>query len=127
MALAVLLTLAGCTARVVDPDMSDSPAPAPNLAAATVLVEATVTRGIDGTSLDTRINGGWTAVGYLGAEVPFPNQPCGEEALACRRELAGNHVLLEEDSAYPFDGSDQLLYYLFIVPTRLRAYRLTRP
>ena len=113
MALAVLLVLAGCTAPGADPDGPDLPAPAPTLANASTVVEATVTRVIDGVSLDAHIGGRRTAVGYLGAETPLRTQPCGEEALARNRELAGTRVFLEDDPAYQFDASGRRLSYAY--------------
>jgi endonuclease YncB( thermonuclease family) len=77
------------------------------------LIEAQVTRVIDGMSLDARVSGNRTAVGYLGAETPAANQPCGQVALARNRELAGPAVLLEEDEAYQFDQLGRRLYYAY--------------
>jgi endonuclease YncB( thermonuclease family) len=74
-------------------------------------VEAIVNRVIDGSSLDAQIGGVRTAVGYLGAETPQLNQPCGTEALARNRELAAQRVLLQADDAYAFDPIGRRLYY----------------
>jgi endonuclease YncB( thermonuclease family) len=90
-----------------------SSAPAPTAVAQEALIEATVTRVIDGNSLDARVYGNRTAVGYLGAETPAPNQPCGQEALERNRELAGTRVLLEEDPAYQFGEMRRRLYYAY--------------
>jgi endonuclease YncB( thermonuclease family) len=77
------------------------------------LIDATVTRTIDGDSLDARVSNNRTAVGYLGAEAPPANQPCGQIALARNRELAGTQVMLAEDSAYELDDRGRRLYYAF--------------
>jgi micrococcal nuclease len=76
-------------------------------------IEATVTRAIDGTSLDAHVDGRRTALGYLGVEAPALNQPCGREARDRNRELAGAHVRLIEDSTYLFDEAGRRLYYGF--------------
>ncbi|MGH2351682.1 MAG: thermonuclease family protein [Chloroflexota bacterium] len=77
------------------------------------LIEARVTRAIDGNSLDAHVHGNRTAVGYLGVETPLRNQRCGPEALLRNRELAGGRVLLEPDPAYPFDDLGRRLYYAY--------------
>ena len=64
-------------------------------------------------SLDARVAGNRTAIGYLGAETPAANQPCGQAALARNRELAGAGVLLEEDETYRFDQIGRRLYYAY--------------
>jgi endonuclease YncB( thermonuclease family) len=76
-------------------------------------LEAPVARAWDGTSLDAHVAGQRTAVGYLGAEAPAPNQPCGAEALARNRELAGGRVLLEADAAYDLDARGRRLFYAY--------------
>jgi endonuclease YncB( thermonuclease family) len=80
---------------------------------APAFIEATVTRVIDGMTLDAYVAGQRTAIRYLGAESLPSNQPCGTEALARNRQLAGTRVLLEEDSKYQFDGAGQQLYYAY--------------
>ena len=65
-------------------------------------IPATVSRVIHGDSLDAHVHNRRTAIGYLGAEAPTENEPCGPEALERNRMLAGDRVLLEEDPAHPF-------------------------
>ncbi len=77
--------------------------------------EATVTRVIDGSTLDAQINGIRVPVGYLGVQTMDANQPCGQVALQRNRELAGNHVLLMTDPQYDFDEFGRRLYYAFTV------------
>jgi endonuclease YncB( thermonuclease family) len=79
------------------------------------LIEATVSRAIDGASLDAYVDGKRTALGYLGIEAPPANQPCGREALNRNRELAGDQVRLVEDPAYQFDELGRRLYYAFTI------------
>jgi endonuclease YncB( thermonuclease family) len=79
------------------------------------LIEATVTRTIDGDSLDARVFNNRTAVGYLGAETPPANQACGQEALARNRELADSRVLLASDPAYELDERGRRLFYAYTV------------
>ena len=81
--------------------------------AATAIIEAFVSRVIDGDSLDAYVAGRRTAVGYLGVAAPAPTHPCGVEALARNRELAGTRVLLEEDPTYQFDARGRRLYYAY--------------
>ncbi|MPZ14508.1 MAG: hypothetical protein GEU73_08810 [Chloroflexi bacterium] len=77
------------------------------------LVEAQVTRVIDGSSLDAVVGGSRIAVAYLGVTTPSPNERCGPEALARNRELAGIRVLLEEDPAHRVDSIGRRLYYAY--------------
>jgi endonuclease YncB( thermonuclease family) len=91
-----------------------TPVVRPALAAdADLHLEATVTRAIDGSSLDAHVLGARTALGYVGADVLPPNEPCGREALERNRELAGSQVLLEDDPLYQFDDRGRRLYYAF--------------
>lgn len=95
------------------PTATPTAAASPTATPAPVLVEAAVNRVIDGDSLDAQLLGNRTAVGYLGADAPPSNQPCGPEALARNRELAGARVLLEEDPAYRVDALGRRLYYAY--------------
>jgi endonuclease YncB( thermonuclease family) len=74
------------------------------------IVLAQVNRVIDGDSLDAHVDGKRTAVGFLGAEAPPLNQPCGRPAQARNRELVGGQVLLEADPAYQLDDVGRRLY-----------------
>jgi endonuclease YncB( thermonuclease family) len=76
-------------------------------------INATVDRVVDGSSLDTHVAGKRTAVGYLGAETPALNQPCGREALERNQQLAGDGVVLVSDPNYEFDDIGRRLYYAF--------------
>jgi endonuclease YncB( thermonuclease family) len=87
--------------------------PGPILASDPPSVEAMVSRIWDGSTLDAQVEGRRTAVGYLGAETPAPNRPCGPEALERNRQLAGGRVLLEADPAYEFDAIGRRLYYAY--------------
>lgn len=77
------------------------------------MIEATVTRTIDGDSLDARVFNNRTAVGYLGAETPSANQACGQRALARNQELADSRVLLLQDPTYDVDERGRRLFYAF--------------
>jgi endonuclease YncB( thermonuclease family) len=77
--------------------------------------EATVTRVIDGSTLDAEINGRRVAVGYLGVATEPANQECGRQALQRNRELVGERVLLMSDPDYQFDANGRRLYYAFTV------------
>jgi endonuclease YncB( thermonuclease family) len=76
-------------------------------------IQAVVSRVIDGSTLDAQVNGQRTPVGYLGAETPPANTPCGMAALARNRELAGATVLLKADLAYDRDRMGRSLYYAY--------------
>jgi len=76
-------------------------------------VEGIVLRVVDGSTLDARVDGNRTVVGYVGAQAPSAGEACGAEALARNRELAGEVVLLEEDPAYGLDDADRRLYYAY--------------
>ena len=81
--------------------------------ATAALTEAIVNQVLTGDGLDVHVNGQRTAIRYLGAEAPFPPQPCGPEALARNRELAGRRVMLEEDPRYPYDPDGARLFYVY--------------
>jgi len=76
-------------------------------------VEATVTRAVDGDSLDARVDGMRTALGFLGVAAPGLTQACGTEALARSQELVGDRVLLESDPFYELDERGRRLFYVF--------------
>jgi endonuclease YncB( thermonuclease family) len=74
---------------------------------------ASVTRAVDGDSLDARVDGMRTALGYVGVSAPSLSQPCGREALTRNQQLAGDQILLEPDAAYEFDDRGRRLYYAY--------------
>ena len=77
------------------------------------LIQATVSRVIDGNTLDAQVGGVRTPVGYLGVETPSLRQPCGMEAYDRNRELVAGGILLEPDPAYELDGLSRRLYYAY--------------
>ena len=111
--LTLALALCGCVASAAQPE--EVPLHAPSLAAAdpATVVDARVSRAVDGTTLDAHVADRRTLVGYLGVETPYPTQPCGQEALARNRELAGTQVFLEDDPAYLFDDRGRRLAYAY--------------
>jgi endonuclease YncB( thermonuclease family) len=115
-ALLLGLALAGQpSAPPVPPEPSAPPPGGPVVSPAedAVLIEALVTRVVDAGTLEARVFGNRTGVGYLGVWTPAVTQPCGPEAETRSRELAGARVLLEEDSSYQFDGAGRRLYYAY--------------
>ena len=76
-------------------------------------LEATVNRVWDGSTLDAYLDGRRTAIGYLGAETPALNRPCGPEARERNQQLAGGRVLLESDPAYELDAVGRRLFYAY--------------
>ena len=109
--IAFALLACGVLATQVQPQ----PLRAPSLgdADAATIVEASVTRAVDGNALDAHVEGSRTLVGYLGAETPARNQPCGQEAMVRSEELAGRHLYLETDPAHLFDARGRRLYYAY--------------
>jgi endonuclease YncB( thermonuclease family) len=87
--------------------------PPPMIVIDTPTPEADVSRVIDGSTLDASIDGQRVAIGYLGVDTPPANEPCGQQALARNRELAGTRVLLMADPQYEFDIAGRRLYYAF--------------
>lgn len=87
--------------------------PSPTATISPTAVEATVTRVIDGSSLDAYVAGRRTAVGYLGIETPNRHEFCGQEAMVRNHELAGTAVLLEDDPSHQFDAIGRRLYYAY--------------
>lgn len=82
-------------------------------------IELKYPRVIDGNSLDGYIDGKRVAVGLRGAEAPSLSAPCGKEAAARNRELAGTKVLLQDPPGGP--ESDQFgrrLYYVYTAEGR---------
>src|SRR5215467_11829523 len=77
------------------------------------LVEAQITRVVDGDTLDAQVNGTRTPVGYIGVSVPDLNQPCGKEALARNQELTAQGVLLQSDPLYSVDDHHRILFYAY--------------
>src|SRR5215208_2830680 len=113
-ALVAVFVVCGCAS--VDAQETPHPPPrAPSLAVAdsALVTEGQVTRAVAGDSLDAHVRGNRTLVGYLGAETPPTNQPCGQEARARNRELAGGRVFLEEDAGYTFDEGGRRLFYAY--------------
>jgi endonuclease YncB( thermonuclease family) len=96
-----------------EPEAPAIRAPSLTSADSRMVTEARVTRAVDGNSLDAHVWGNRTLVGYLGAETPLANQPCGPEVLARNRALAGDRVMLEEDPAYMFDDNGRRLFYAY--------------
>jgi endonuclease YncB( thermonuclease family) len=104
-ALVLGLALVGQPTPPADPVVSP--------AADAVLVDALVTRVVDASTLEARISGNRTGVGYLGVWTPAITERCGPEAEARSRELAGARVLLEDDPGYQIDGAGRRLYYAY--------------
>lgn len=111
LALTVMLGLVACL--LAPGAVASTPELVTAADAEDTTIEAFVTRVIDGSSLDAHVLGRRTGVGYLGAETPALNQPCGREALARNRELVGSRVLLREDPSYQIDEIGRRLYYAY--------------
>ena len=78
-----------------------------------MLIEALVTRVIGASTLEARVFGNRTGVGYLGVWTPSVTQRCGQEAEARNREVAGTRVLLEEEPDYHIDNAGRRLHYAY--------------
>jgi endonuclease YncB( thermonuclease family) len=111
----IVLVVCGCDAAVAEDEPDSLQVQIPSLAAAepALVTEGVITRAVDGNSLDAHVGGHRTLVGYLGAETPLATQPCGPDALARNRELAGRRVYLEDDASYPFDERGRRLFYAY--------------
>ena len=107
------LTLLACGALATQVQPQSLRAPSLGDADAAMIVEAFVTRAVDGNALDAHVEGNRTLVGYLGAETPARNQPCGLEAMARSQELAGRRLYLETDPTHVFDARGRRLYYAY--------------
>jgi endonuclease YncB( thermonuclease family) len=109
--LALIVLLAACSQP--DPEQPPAGTPVPPPATDATLIEASVTRVLDGNTLDSQVLGRRLFVAYVGAEAVEANQPCGAEARARNRELAGDRVLLEADPGFQNDDRGRGLYYAF--------------
>lgn len=82
-------------------------------------IELKYPRVIDGNSLDGYIDGKRVAVGLRGALAPSLPAPCGKEAAARNRELAGTKVLLQDPPGGPeSDRFGRRLYYVYTAEGR---------
>jgi endonuclease YncB( thermonuclease family) len=111
--LILLIGLAGQLIPTAEPPVSVPDVPVVVPADGVALVEASVTRVIDASTLEVRVTGNRTGVGYLGVWTPAITQRCGAEAEARNRELTDMQVLLEEDGRYQIDGAGRRLYYAY--------------
>jgi endonuclease YncB( thermonuclease family) len=75
--------------------------------------DATVTRVIDGSTLDAQVDGVRTAIGYLGLEAPPLNEPCGVLAMERNRELVGRRVRLISHAEFDVDPIGRKLYSVY--------------
>lgn len=102
-ALAVL-TLSAC-------ELLEPPAPAAPTPDATLY---TVTRVIDGDTIDVERDGQTFRVRYIGINTPERDEPCFREATEANRALvAGRQVRLERDVS-DTDRFDRLLRYVYV-------------
>jgi micrococcal nuclease len=114
MTFSQALLLLGCLSLApVATSFAGAVAPELQPAGTTLLIEATVSRVIDGSTLDAQIGGVRTPVGYLGVETAALNRPCGREAFDRNRELVAGGVFLEPDSTYELDDLSRRLYYAY--------------
>ena len=77
------------------------------------MLVASITRVVDGSTLDAQVEGNRTPVGYLGVSVPDLNQPCGQQAFQRNVELTAGGVLLQPDPLYDSDDHHRRLFYAY--------------
>ena len=79
-----------------------------------VLVEATVTRVIDGDTIEVNLEGLIYRVRYIGIDTPEMGEPCADEATEANRQLVeGKTVWLEKDISET-DKYGRLLRYVYV-------------
>jgi endonuclease YncB( thermonuclease family) len=106
--LILLLTISACNLE------RPAPASAPTAAPPITGTLATVTRIIDGDTIDVEIDGQVYRVRYIGMNTPERGEPCFEESTeANRRLVAGRQVRLERDVSET-DRFDRLLRYVYV-------------
>lgn len=106
LALAVMLALAGCEFLV-----EEDPTPAPVIPGGET---ATVTRVIDGDTIDVRLDGETFRVRYVGIDTPERDEPCYAEATQANAEwVAGQTVTLVRDVSNR-DIYGRLLRYVYV-------------
>ncbi len=110
--LALLLLSAACTIT-----LGFNPTPVPPLVPAAG-EEATVTRVIDGDTIDVRLdNGQVVRVRYIGIDTPERDQPCFSEATAANTALVGGQRVRLVRDVSNTDRFDRLLRYVYVGST----------
>jgi endonuclease YncB( thermonuclease family) len=105
--ICIALLLAGCTFGF-EPLPPDTPGATPNGQT------ATVSRVIDGDTIDVMINGETFRVRYIGMNTPESSEPCFREATEANRALVeGRTVTLVKDVSET-DRFGRLLRYIYV-------------
>lgn len=107
-----MIALAGCEFEVVTEDATDVPAPNPS--SAPVGQTATVTRVIDGDTIDVQLNGETFRVRYIGINTPERDEPCYNDATQANANwVQGRTVTLVKDVS-DTDQYGRLLRYIYV-------------
>ncbi len=104
----LLLLLAACSQTTPDPNPSDGEF-------------ATVTRVIDGDTIDVELNGEIVRVRYIGVNTPERDEVCFQDATDANANLVnGQRVRLVKDVSET-DRFDRLLRYVYVGDTFVNA------
>jgi micrococcal nuclease len=110
--LVSVFALAACEFEIVAEKATD--VPAPNTSSAPVGETATVTRVIDGDTIDVRISGETFRVRYIGINTPEREEPCyAESTQANANWVQGRTVTLVQDVSNT-DQYGRLLRYIYV-------------
>lgn len=83
----------------------------------------TVTRVIDGDTIEVTINGTVYDVRYIGVNTPEDDEPCYTEATEANRNLVGGETVRLEKDESNTDRFDRLLRYVYIDGTSTMVNR----
>lgn len=75
---------------------------------------ATVTRIIDGDTIDVNLNGETVRVRYLGVNTPERDEPCYQEATEANRLLVSGKTITMVADEEDTDQYDRLLRYIYV-------------
>jgi endonuclease YncB( thermonuclease family) len=112
MLMALLVILAGCTLELEDGGSADIPT-TPIYTSIPAGEQATVTRIIDGDTIDVEIDGQEFRVRYVGVNTPERDEPCYNTATDANADMiAGERVVLVRDQTNT-DRYDRILRYIY--------------
>lgn len=83
-------------------------------------------RVIDGDTAEIYINGNQVGIGLIGIKAPMGNTPCGQEAIAFKKQLVIGGLFLKEDRNISFDSRKRRMYYAYTRDGRSVAKELVQ-
>lgn len=118
----ILILLTGCTFGFTPRDPgSDSGGNGSNGGNAPLGETGTVTRVVDGDTIEVRIDGRTYSVRYVGINTPESDEPCFADARTANSTLvSGQTVTLVKDTSET-DRYDRLLRYIYVGTTFVNA------